>query len=92
LKFKKASIFTKLVVLILMVYSAITLISLNTRIEAATVKNGELKEKIAQKTEETTMLAYSIQHKDDPATIRDVARARLGMIMPGEIIFYDVSN
>jgi cell division protein FtsB len=59
---------------------------------AAQDKNDALKAQIAQKTEENGALKYSIEHSADPATLQDVARAKLGMIMPGEIIFYDVSN
>ena len=42
--------------------------------------------------QENAELEYDIQHAEDPATIAEIARIKLGLVMPGEKIFYDVGN
>ena len=65
MKFKKASIFTTLVIAVLMVY-------------AMTQANAELQ--------------YQIDHSEDDDMIESVAREKLGLVKPGEKIFYDTSD
>jgi len=92
LKTRKASIITKLVVLAVIGYSVVTLASLSAKIEAAEEAKEVLAKEAAEKREQNAALEYSILHSDDLETIKDVAREKLGLVMPGEIIFYDVSN
>jgi len=92
LKTKKASIITKLVVLAAIGYAVVTLISLSAKIEAAETAKQALLKEVAEKKERNAALAYSIEHSDEIETIKEVARTKLGLAMPGEIIFYDVSN
>lgn len=92
MKSRKASIITKLVVLAAIGYSMVTLVSLSARIEAAEAAKEALLRQVAEKREQNAALEYSIQHSDDLETIKDVAREKLGLVMPGEIIFYDVSS
>ena len=33
---------------------------------------------------------YEIEHSNDHKTIENVARNRLGLVMPGEKVFYDI--
>jgi cell division protein FtsB len=33
-------------------------------------------------------LEYRIKHSNDPDTIQKIAREKLGLVKPGEIIFY----
>jgi cell division protein FtsB len=37
-------------------------------------------------------LSYDIAHSGDDATIEDIARDKLGLVKPGEKIFYDIGN
>jgi len=92
LKTRKASIITKLVVLVVIGYAVVTLASLSAKIEAAEETKEELARQVAEKRDQNAALEYSILHSDDLETIKDVAREKLGLVMPGEIIFYDVSN
>lgn len=92
MKTRKASIITKLVVLAAIGYSVVTLVSLSARIEAAEMAKEALIKEVAEKREQNAALEHSILHSDDLETIKDVAREKLGLVMPGEIIFFDVSN
>lgn len=42
--------------------------------------------------QENAELEYDIAHAGDPETIAEIARTKLGLVKPGEKIFYDVSN
>ena len=64
MKFKKASIFTTLVIAVLMVYALFSLF----------------------------VLQYQIDHSEDDDMIESVAREKLGLVKPGEKIFYDTSD
>ena len=92
MKTRKASIITKLVALVVIGYAVVTLASLSAKIEAAEEAKEALARQVAEKREENAALEYSILHSEDLETIKDVARDKLGLVMPGEIIFYDVSN
>ena len=41
---------------------------------------------------ENAELEYDIAHAGDPTVIAEIARTKLGLVMPGEKIFYDVRN
>ena len=51
-----------------------------------------LQAKVDEARQENAELEYDIDHAGDPETIAAIAREKLGLVMPGEKIFYDVSN
>ena len=91
LKARKASILTKVIVLVLIVYSAVTLVSMSAKIKAAEEKQAEIQEEIDALAQENEGIEYLLENSDDPKTIEDIARDELGLVMPGEKIFYGVS-
>ena len=92
MKFRPAGIITKIVILALALYAGISLITTKARIaEAETVKQG-LENEIADVAQSNAELKYEIEHSQDDATIEDIARNKLGLVMPGEKIFYDIAN
>ena len=92
MKFKKASIFIKIVILALIVYASVTLTSVKSRIETAEADRAALQTKLEVALREKAELEYDIAHAGDPEIIAEIARTKLGLVMPGEKIFYDVSN
>ena len=92
MKFKRASIFTKIVILALIVYAVISLIGTRERLAAAEADRAALQAEVAAYTRENAELEYDIQHASEDEVIADIARSKLGLVMPGEKIFYDVSN
>jgi len=92
MKFKKASIFIKIVILALIVYASVTLTSVKGRIETAEADRAVLQAKLDIAMREKAELEYDIEHAGDPEIIAEIARTKLGLVMPGEKIFYDVSN
>lgn len=91
-KFARASIITKIVVAILLVYATISLVTLKSTISRAEAERLRLQDQNAIVAEENAGLRYEIDNSTDPQVIRDIARNKLGLVDPGEKIFYDVSN
>ena len=90
--YKRQGIATKLVVVILIVYAVVTLINLQTRIDDAEREKAALAAAVADKSATNEALRYEIEHSGDPATLEEVARDKLGLVLPGEQIFYDIGN
>mgnify|MGYP000241074278 CR=1 FL=1 len=87
MKFKKASIFTTLVIAVLMVYALISLFVVHRQDRAAT-----LQQQVSEMTQANAELQYQIDHSEDDDMIESVAREKLGLVKPGEKIFYDTSD
>lgn len=92
MKLKRASIFTIAVILALLVYAGTGLMNMRTKLSDALLTQAELQEEVDRLTQENAELSYEIEHSSDPGTIEDIARDKLGLVKPGEKIFYDVSN
>lgn len=89
---KKAGIITRIVLLILVVYAAVTLIGLRSRIKDAEIAVAARAAEVDQVTRDNEILSYEIAHSSDPETYENVARSKLGLVKPGEEVFYDVSG
>ena len=92
MKLKHSSIFMKIVILALLVYAGITLANTRTRIAQAREDQAQLQAQVDAVRQENAELEYNIAHAGDPETIASIARAKLGLVMPGEKVFYDVNN
>lgn len=92
MKIRKAGIITRLVILILIVYAAVTLIGLSSRIDEAQARTADMARQVEERARSNETLNYEIAHSGDPETYESVARSKLGLVRPGEQIFYDVSG
>ncbi|MEF9971098.1 MAG: septum formation initiator family protein [Oscillospiraceae bacterium] len=92
MKLKRASLITKIIILALVVYAGISLVSLKSQVSDAREKRDSLQTKVDDALQTNSELQYAIEHSDDPETIEDIARSKMGLVKPGEKIFYDVSN
>lgn len=92
LKPVKASIYTKILIPALMIYALIGFFSTRAKIARAEELRQEKQAEAQALEEENEYLRYAIEHADDPAVIEDVARSELGLVMPGEKLFYDIGN
>lgn len=89
---KKVHIIAGIVALALLLYASVTLISIKARTQHAQEQKMVLEQKVEEVKEQNKALRYQIEHSDSDDTIKDIARAKLGLVDPGEIIFYDESN
>ena len=92
MKFKRAGFSTKLIVLILLVYMAISLLTLRDQIASAQVQESELTAQVAELQEKNATLERDIANSDDPELLEKIAREQIGLVLPGEKIFVDISN
>ena len=92
MKFKRTGIVTKIVILAIIVYAGITLVSLKVQVSSARETRDQLQGTVDNVLQTNTELQYAIDHSTDPETIEDIARNKLGLVKPGEKIFYDVNN
>jgi cell division protein FtsL len=91
-KFKKTSVITKIVIAVLIIYAVVSLVTVKSKTTQARQQTDSLQKKVTQMTEANAELQYGIDHSTDEKTIEDIAREKLGLVKPGEIIFYDAGN
>ncbi|MEA4814761.1 MAG: cell division protein FtsL [Oscillospiraceae bacterium] len=91
-KTKKAGFLTKIVLVVLLVYAGVSLYTIQNQIRSAKDEQEKLAAQVDTLRRENDSLASDIADSGDPEKLRDVARSELGMVMPGERVFYDVSN
>ncbi len=92
MRVKRAGLLTKILVLALLIIVAISLLELNSRVDQAEAQKEDLTRQVAAQTQTNADLTDAIEHSDDPARIADVAREKLGLVAPGEIIFYSMGD
>lgn len=92
LKLKKASIFTKLLILALVLYAIVSIITINKRVGEAEMEREELTRQVEEMTQANAELEYQLEHSEDEETIEEIARSKLGLVLPGEKVFYDISD
>lgn len=91
-KFKKTGFLMKVVIAALIIYGVINVSGIRAQISEAERELLALQQQAEQLRRENAELEYDISHAGDDATIMDIARAKLGLVLPGEIIFYDIGN
>ena len=85
----RANWLTLIVVVGLIGYACIALMNMRTKVAEANVTEADLRRQLEQVQEENAALQYAIDHQYDDKTIEDIARDKLGLVMPEEKIFYD---
>lgn len=83
-KTKKAGLLTKLVILALLIYLATSLLNLQGRIRETQAERDTLSRQVAEQTQTNADLAEDVANPDDPDRIADIARDKLGLVVPGE--------
>ena len=89
--FKRAGFLTKLVVLALLIYMAITLLDLRGKIQGVQDERDDLVRQVTSQQLENQKLADAIANKDDPEMMERVARDR-AYVEENETLFIDVAN
>ena len=85
---KKAGILTKLVVLALLIATATALLNLRSQIAAAQQGLAEMEAQVAAQSQINADLADAVENSGDPQRQLDIARGKLGLVKPGERVFY----
>lgn len=89
--FKRAGFLTKIVVLILLIYMALSLIEIRGKIQSVQLQRDDLARQVTDQRLENQKLADAIANSDDPEMQEQVARDR-GYVQKDETLFVDVAN
>lgn len=92
MKLKRAGTGTKILILVLLAAAATALLSLRARLDQAQADRAELARQVQVQQEENAALADDIAHSGDPDYLEDIARDKLGLLEPDEIVFADSSR
>ena len=92
MKFKRAGAGAKILILVLLAAAVTALLSVKTRLDAAQADRDALARQVQAQQEANAALADEIAHSDDPEYLEDIARDKLGLLEPDEIVFADPSK
>ncbi|MCL1828373.1 MAG: septum formation initiator family protein [Oscillospiraceae bacterium] len=92
MKYKRAGIITKILISALIGYMGISLIALKARVADAEDTRDRLETQAADLARANAELKYDVEHSEDPKAKEDTARNKLGLVKPGEKVFYDIGN
>ena len=92
MRFKRSSLLTKVLILVLVVYATITLVSLQSQVTEKNAEAEALESSIAATEQENQRLQQAIDALGTDEGVEEVARRKLGLVAEGEIVFYDVGN
>lgn len=92
MRFKRSSLVTKVLILVLVVYATVTLVSLQSQVTEKETQAAALQDDITATQQENLRLEQAINALGTDEGVEAVARQKLGLVAPGEILFYDVGN
>ena len=91
MKLKQAGFLTKIVILALMIYMAISLLDMQNQLQETRALKEALEKQVASQQIENQRLADAVENSDDPAMMEQVAREK-GYVKQGEVLYIDVAN
>lgn len=89
MKLKRAGIITWIIIIALVVSLSVMLINRKNQIDDLRQRREALQQEVTDKEITNAALEYELDHQYDDDTIADIARDELGLVSPGEIVFYD---
>ena len=92
MRFSKSGILSKIIILVLIVFSFSRLISTQRNIANVRENLEELQRQVVEEELINAELEYAIENYNDPDVIANIARTQLGLVLPGEIVFHNVDN
>lgn len=91
-KLKKAGLLTRIVVLAIVIYMALSLIDMRGRITEARAEKDRLAAQVKSLSAANAAVEYEIAHSEDDETVESIAREKLSLVLPGETVYYDISE
>ncbi len=92
IKLKRAGFLTKIVVVILLVYMAIMLLNLRGKIRDAEADLASYQTQIEEQQQINAQLESDVENGTAEDELESIARYKLGLVVPGEKVFYDITN
>ena len=91
-RFKRSGLLAKVIIVIALVYAAITLLHLHAQIADAQGTLAVLSEQLDEQRQANAALESSLKEDAGAGNAESAARDRLGLVLPNEKVFYDVSG
>ncbi len=91
-KFRRSSLLTKVVVLLILVCATVTLVSQRAQIRASQSQYQQLSGQAAELQQKNQELQQDIGSLGTDDSVRKIAREALGLVENGEIIFSDTGE
>lgn len=91
MRFKRAGMLSKIVILGLMIYMTISLLGLRAQIQDTQEQRDALQTQVTGQRLANQQLSEAIANSDDPEVLESVARDK-GYVKPGEILYIDIAN
>ena len=88
----KASLLTKLLILTLLLGIGWQLVNLQEDVRSAQAEKAHLEAQLLAQRQENDALAADIAEGNTQEKMEEMARQELGLVYPGERVFYDTSN
>lgn len=92
MKLKKAGLITKIVILAIVAYMALSLVGMRGQVAAARTERDRMEEQVKNLSAANAAVKYEIEHNGETETIESIARDKLGLVLPGETVYYDVNE
>ena len=92
MRFKRSSLMTKVIVILLAVAATVTLVSLQAQVEEKKAQAAALEAEVTAASQENQRLEAAIELAGTEDGIKDIARQKLGLAESGEIVFYDIGG
>ena len=88
----RTSLLTKVLLLVLLAGAGWQLYTLQGQVAHAQETRDRLAQEVAAKQQENESLSADIAQGNSKEKMEEIARNELGLVTPGEYVFYDVSN
>lgn len=85
----RTSVVTKLIIVAVIVYAAVTIVSLQPKIEALVQERNELAAQVDAAVGANDALRQDIDALGSDESVRQIARERLHLVEDGELIYVD---
>ena len=92
MRFKRSSLVTKILILVLVVYATVTLVSLQSQVTEKQAQAEALQSEIDAAKQDNLRLEQAISALDTDEGVADASRRKLGWVSSGEIVFYDIGG
>ena len=92
MRFTKSSLVTKILILVLVAYAAVTLVRLQAQLQEKNAEAEVLSGQVTALEQENQRLEQAIDTLDTDEGVEAVAREKLGLVKKNETVFYDVGN
>ena len=92
MRFRRSSLVTKILILALVAYAAVTLVTLQSQLQEKNAEADILSSQVTALEQENQRLEQAIAELDTDEGVEAVARQKLGLVKKNETVFYDVGN